>query len=599
MRISTITNWAYATTVVLTLISGGAFIMAVRSADMERDAATTAWKLDETVEQLQSAAEKTTEDARLYVIKGEERYLNAFRAVDAVEREREQSVKRLVISNLTDQERTALQTVEADAEVLDAIEEQAVKDFAAGKQDVGRAAVFSPEHEEAQTDLMASVAHFTDLVDARGQEDLRSAKEKADLWGAIAKSLLAITALVFLSVLYFVLKRRVARPLHQMSGVVRRLAKQDYTVELLADGRRDEIGDMNDAIQIFRDNGLERDRLDAERRKDQQIKDLILQLMHRLQGCQDEAELAPVVARYAVQIFPELRGHLFVMNEGRTVLSAAGTWGAPRRSTTEFPSIQCWGLRRGRPHLSEVEHGDVPCQHLDETTKDGSLCIPLAAHGDTVGMLYFEGPDGGLELIAARVYIELIAENLGLAIANLQLRDRLANLAVKDPLTGLLNRRSLDENLNRLRREATDLPAALMMIDIDHFKHFNDDFGHDAGDFVMSQVAAIMMDVAGNHGAVHRFGGEEFAIVMLGTDQKEARSLAERLRSGIERAPITYLGRPLGTVTVSIGVASTQDGQPSTNLMQRADASLLRAKAGGRNVVITDWTTGDVERPAV
>jgi diguanylate cyclase (GGDEF)-like protein len=86
---------------------------------------------------------------------------------------------------------------------------------------------------------------------------------------------------------------------------------------------------------------------------------------------------------------------------------------------------------------------------------------------------------------------------------------------------------------------------------------------------------------------------------MLGTDQKEARSLAERLRSGIERAPITYLGRPLGTVTVSIGVASTQDGQPSTNLMQRADASLLRAKAGGRNVVITDWTTGDAERPAV
>jgi GAF domain-containing protein len=67
--------------------------------------------------------------------------------------------------------------------------------------------------------------------------------------------------------------------------------------------------------------------------------------------------------------------------------------------------------------------------------------MPLAAHGDTVGMLYFEGPDGGLELIAARVYIELIAENLGLAIANLQLRDRLANLAVKDPLTGLLNRR--------------------------------------------------------------------------------------------------------------------------------------------------------------
>jgi diguanylate cyclase (GGDEF)-like protein len=597
MRISTITNWAYAITVGLTLFSGGAFIMAVRSADRERDSATDAWNLDEIVEQLERAAEQTTEDARLYVIKGEERYLRAFQPANAQERAREQSVMSLVDTDLTDQERTALQVVEADAELLDAIEERAVKDFAAGNTEAARAAVFSAEHEEAQSGLRASVAHFADLVDARGQEQLRATKEKANLWGTIAKSLLAITALVFLSVLYFVLKRRVAGPLLHMSGVVRRLAKQDYTVELLSDGRRDEIGDMNEAIHIFRDNGLERDRLDAERRKDQQIKDLILQLMHRLQGCQDAAELAPVVARYAGQIFPDLGGHLFVMNEGRTVLSAASTWGAPQRSIEIFPSAQCWGLRRGRPHFSETDHGDVPCQHLEETTSDGSLCVPLAAHGDTVGMLYFEGVNDGQELIAARVYIELIAENLGLAIANLQLRDRLTNLAVRDPLTGLLNRRSLDENLNRLRREETDMPAALMMIDIDHFKRFNDEFGHDAGDFVMNQVAAIMTDMTGPE-TVHRFGGEEFAIVMRGVEKGMASTVAERVRSGIERAPITYLGRPLGTVTVSIGVSSTEDGQPAATLMQRADGSLLRAKASGRNAVVSDWSSETAERRA-
>ncbi|TAX87298.1 diguanylate cyclase (plasmid) [Rhizobium leguminosarum] len=107
--------------------------------------------------------------------------------------------------------------------------------------------------------------------------------------------------------------------------------------------------------------------------------------------------------------------------------------------------------------------------------------MPLAAHGDTAGMLNIEGPDGGLEMIAASVYIELIAENLGLAIAHLQPRDRLANLAVKHPLTGLLNRRSLDENLNRLRREATDLPAALMMIDIYDFKPRRGRFRYEPG----------------------------------------------------------------------------------------------------------------------
>ncbi len=591
MRISTITNWAYAITVCLTFLSGSAFIMAVGSVDQERDAANAAWKLDEIVGQLQRAAEQTTEDARLYVMKGDERYLTAFKAADTEERARELAVKRFVNADLTEQERKALQTIVVDAELLDAIEEKAVKDFAAGDVVGAREAVFSPEHEEAQTGLLESVAHFTALVDTRAQDDLRTAKEKADLWGAIAKSLLAATALLFLSVLYFVLKRRVAKPLLQMSGIVQRLAKQDYTVELVADGRRDEIGELNQAIQIFRDNGLERDRLDAERRKDQQMKDLILQLMHRLQACNDEVELAPIVGLFAKQIFPDLAGHLFVMNEGRTVLRAASTWGEPGRSTKDFPSVQCWGLRRGRPHISDSHHGDVDCQHLDAGVPNGSLCVPLAAHGDTVGMLYFESLDG-TDLIDARVYIELIAENLGLAIANLQLRDRLTNLAVRDALTGLLNRRSLDDNLNRLRREAVDLPAALMMIDIDHFKRFNDDHGHDAGDYVMSQVAAIMTDVVGDAGTVHRYGGEEFAIIMRKIDRAAATALAEGVRRAIEKAPIKYLGRPMGAVKVSVGLASTEGDEPPATLMPRADAALLKAKSGGRNTVIADWAAG-------
>lgn len=589
MRISTITNWAYAITVALTLLSGAAFIVAAHSADRERDAAETAWQLDEVAEQLSRAAEQTTEDARLYVMKGEERFLKAFEAADGEERAREKAVKALDEAQLTPQEVGVLRTIETDAELLDTIEEQAVKDFAAGSTDKARATLFSPEHEDAQTGLIASVAHFTDLVATRTQDELRQAKAKADIWGNVAKSMLLLTALVFLSVLYFVLKRRVARPLLQMSGIVRRLAKQDYDVEVLTDGRRDEIGDMNEAIQIFRDNGLERDRLDAERRKDQQTKDLILQLMHRLQACYHEAELAPVVSLFATQIFPNLDGQLFVMNDGRTALTAASSWGGPARSKQAFPALECWGLRRGRTHLSDDAHGDVPCQHLEDGSDGSSLCIPLAAHGDTVGMLYFEAAGNGADLGEARVYIELIAENLGLAIANLQLRERLTKLTIKDPLTGLLNRRSLDENLNQLRREGPDLPAAFMMIDIDHFKRFNDEFGHDAGDFVMGQVAAIMTDVIGASGRVHRFGGEEFAVVMRSVDRDAAAKLADAVRRAIETAPVNYLGQPLGTVTVSIGLASTEDSRPAATLMQRADAALLRAKAGGRNAVVADW----------
>jgi len=562
-------------------------MIAAKSADEERAATERAWRLDEQVEVLSRAAEQTTENARLYVQKGEERYLRAFQTADADERAREKSLRELTTAGLSDKEAAALATIEADAEILDAIEEQAVKDFAEGKAETARTAVFSPEHEDAQTGLLASVAHFVDLVATRTEEELASAKAKADLWGSVAKSLLLLTAFVFLSVLYFVLKRRVARPLLQMSGIVRKLAKQDYDVEVLPDGRADEIGDMNAAIQIFRDNGLERDRLDAERRKDQHTKDLILQLMHRLQACRDETELADVVPLFAVQIFPELAGHLFLMNEGRSVLSGKSAWNDPVHSSEAFPPSECWALRRGRLHVSDDMHGDVPCQHLRQDRSGGSLCVPLAAHGDTVGMLYFESEDGQ-RLAATRIYIELIAENLGLAIANLQLRDRLTNLATRDALTGLLNRRALDDSLNRLRREEKDLPASVLMVDIDHFKRFNDDHGHDAGDFVMGQVAAIMTDVVGKDGAVHRYGGEEFAVVLRGNSPNAALNLAETMRQAIESAPITYLGRPLGTVPISVGVASTTANRPTSTLMQRADAALLRAKSHGRNRSIAD-----------
>lgn len=589
MRISTITNWAYAITVGLTLLSGGAFILATQAADRERDAVEAAWTLDETLETLARAAEQTTEDARLYVLKGEERYRQAFRAALEEEHARERAVRRLNEAGLPEPELAALKAVEANGALLDAIEEQAVADFGNGARDQALDALFSPEHEEAQTALLGGVQHFVDLVATRTRDELGRARAQADLWGAVAKSLLALTGLVFLSVLYFVFVRRVARPLLEMSGIVRRLAHQDYDVELRTDGRRDEIGDMNEAIQIFRDNGRERDRLDAERRKDQQTKDQILQLMHRLQACRQESELAPVVSLFAGQLFPDLAGHLFIMNDGRTTLSAKSSWGTPSLSDQDFSALECWGIRRGRAHVSDDSLGDVRCPHLCQDSAVAGLCVPLAARGDTVGMLYVEAPEGAV-LAAARVYIELIAENLALAIANLQLRDRLANLAVRDPLTGLLNRRSLDENLNRLHREPAGVPAALMMIDIDRFKRFNDEFGHDAGDYVMSQVAAIMTDVSREAGLVHRFGGEEFAITMHGADKAKAYDLAEAIRRAVETAPINFQGKPLGTVTISIGLASTEDGRPPSTLMQRADAALLRAKAGGRNATVCDWS---------
>jgi diguanylate cyclase (GGDEF)-like protein len=410
--------------------------------------------------------------------------------------------------------------------------------------------------------------------------------------------MLALTALLFLGVLYFVLRRRVALPLARMTGIVNRLARQDYEVDVPPDARQDEIGDMTQAIQIFRSNGIERNRLDAEREADQRIKDRILQMMHRLQACASQAELAEVVTCFAPQIFPGTAGNLYVLNDSGSMLALAGSWLDPADNAESFAAAACWALRRGRPHLSHFGERDIACLHL-AANRVPSLCVPLTALGDTIGLLHFEGrPGTGAFADVPRLYHELIAENVGLALANLRLRERLTQLAVKDPLTGLLNRRCLDEMLNRHGRDGGATALACLMIDIDHFKRFNDEFGHDAGDAVMQHVGQIMQDAIAGLGAVYRFGGEEFTVLLPGQTEAAAFEQAEQLRTKIGTAPLAHRGRILGMISVTIGVADTPDNGPMTSLVTRADAALIAGKRQGRNRTVRASTMKTEESAA-
>ncbi len=583
MRINAITNWAYGVTVLLTGLSGAAFILSTDSAIRERQAVEQHLVLDTLGEELALGAETRSDEARLYVMRGDERHLEAFHRAEEEERRREEATKTATKLGATPAEIAALQEIVREAEALDKVEVAAIESYQKGDRAGAQEKLFGPEHERLQAALLDTVARFRDLTNARTGAALKEAEARSDWYAVAAKTMLGMTAALFLSVLYFILKRRVAMPLTRMSGIVTRLAEQDYAVEVPLDRRRDEIGEMNQAIHIFRENGLERDRLDAERRLDQQTKDLILQMMHRLQACQSQDELAEVVARFAPQVFPNLAGHLYVLNDSRTLLSRVGTWLDPQHSAPTFPSSACWGLRRGRPHVSNRGHSDIACQHLDDEGVIG-LCVPLTAQGDTIGLLYFEErSEEEFAVEASRLYLELIAENIGLAVANLQLREKLTNLAVRDALTGLLNRRCLDEALNRQPRGQAGKPLSCLMIDIDHFKRFNDEFGHDAGDVVMQYVAQIIVDTVGDAGSAYRFGGEEFTVLMPDAGEAAGFELAERLRTRIGTTPLSHRGRILGTVSVSVGVASAPDDGPVATLLTRADAALLDSKNHGRN----------------
>lgn len=174
--------------------------------------------------------------------------------------------------------------------------------------------------------------------------------------------------------------------------------------------------------------------------------------------------------------------------------------------------------------------------------------------------------------------------------------EALRSIANIDPLTGLSNRRSFDNALVEATRSGSGLPnpVSVLMIDVDHFKAFNDTYGHHAGDECLRLVADCLKDTAKRKGdLVARLGGEEFVALLPATSEEDALALAQSFRSNLLQHAVPHAASPLGVVTVSVGVASDRrhlaTSKDAIDLMQKADAALYAAKRGGRNRV-NSWT---------
>jgi len=174
---------------------------------------------------------------------------------------------------------------------------------------------------------------------------------------------------------------------------------------------------------------------------------------------------------------------------------------------------------------------------------------------------------------------------LGLQEQLLAAQQALSVLATRDELTGLFNRRAmverLDQELDRAAREGGSL--SILLIDVDHFKHLNDDRGHQAGDEVLREIAVRLDRVAGPSAALGRYGGDELVAVLPGSDSAAAVAVAEKMRKAVSEAIPTHAG-PL-SMTVSIGCGTHRPGQAASVLIANADVALYRAKAAGRDRV--------------
>ena len=189
----------------------------------------------------------------------------------------------------------------------------------------------------------------------------------------------------------------------------------------------------------------------------------------------------------------------------------------------------CWALRRGRPHL--VEHGrhGLVCKHVGALADTACVCVPMLAQGELLGLLHMTIGEQGRSLEARHRFVTTVAEHIALAIANLKLRETLRNQSIRDALTGLFNRRYMEESLEReMRRAARGRhPVGIIMLDLDHFKRFNDTYGHEAGDDLLRRVGSTLQRSIRAEDIACRYGGEEFTLIMPEASLLDASHRAE------------------------------------------------------------------------
>lgn len=590
MRLSTITNWAYGATVALTLASGATMLMASSAEQAERAAVEQRAALDQMTSALLEDSYRQTEQARAYAITGDPTHVIAYRREKAALRSVEQRIAHFRDVGAGPNELNALHQALQLVDGLTEEQEAAISAAQSGNGETARAILFGNEYGRELDNAAAQVARFQYILDQRTEATVLRATEAARQWRRMSEFMLGATALLFLCVLYFILKQRILRPVVRLSDVVTRLAAHDFEA-IPPDFRQvDEIGDMAQAIRIFRENGLERQRLEQERDADRIMRDLLSRMTQRLQGCDSTGDLVEVVRRFAPEIATGFAGRLYIHDARRNAMRQACEWLSPAASVTEFSPGACWALRRGQMHKPTGEMIDIPCEHLGEGLIRPTICVPLSVQGESIGLLYFEEPETVLseQRERAEKYLEMLAENIGLALANLRLRDALREMAMVDALTGLANRRRFDMALadETSRSERTSSPLACLMVDIDHFKRFNDSHGHDAGDEVLRAVGGVLNDALREDGYAFRLGGEEFVLLMPGFNLDQAMARARQVQDHIRNLRVEHRRQEVGPITASFGLAVFPVHGRAETLVQTADAALLRAKAQGRDQIV-------------
>lgn len=319
-----------------------------------------------------------------------------------------------------------------------------------------------------------------------------------------------------------------------------------------------------------------------------------------LQSCRQVGEVYSLVKQHLVQLFPQFSGALGVHNPTRNVVETVALWGpGPVTEPEEFLSEDCWALRRGMVHAVKQGSSEPYCNHL--IYKQGeAICFPMVAHGETIGVLSVSAAEGRIDARSEQL-LRSASEHISMAIANIQLEQTLRLQSMRDPLTQLYNRRYMEASLEReiFRAKRKGEPISIIMVDMDHFKRLNDQYGHEAGDYVLQEFAKLLKRSVREEDIACRYGGEEFLLIMPGAALPVAEARAEKLRATMENTELNFRNIPLGRVTLSLGVLTYPlHSDDPTELVSKADEALYRAKHQGRNRVEIAQAAPDILKSA-
>ncbi len=317
---------------------------------------------------------------------------------------------------------------------------------------------------------------------------------------------------------------------------------------------------------------------------------LLSEMGDMLRACFTTDEAYSVIVRVAQQIFPAQAGALYVITPARNLVESVAVWGDTSLVERVFSPDECWALRRGRVHWVEDSSVGLLCKHLPHPAPKGYLCVPMMAQSEALGVLYLTRPADARLTDAKQRLAVTMAEHIAMALSNLKLHETLRSQSIRDPLTGLFNRRFMEESLALEVRRAVrnQRPLGVIMIDLDRFKHFNDTYGHDAGDILLRELGTLLQKNIRGEDIACRYGGEEFTLILPEGSAEVTQQRAEALRESIKRMNVLHRGRPLGPITASLGVAVfPEHGRSGEALLQAADASLYQSKDSGGDKVTT------------